>query len=67
MKQPPILIIGKNGKTGSRVDRRLRAPRHGDRPSTALTQPMSPTSRTWPYPLQKKPSRRLCESPPKLD
>lgn len=39
MKQPPILIIGKNGKTGSRVDRRLRALGHATRPVSRSTRP----------------------------
>lgn len=39
MKQPPILIIGKNGKTGSRVDRRLRALGHATRPVSRSTGP----------------------------
>ena len=39
MKQPPILIIGKNGKIGSRVDRRLRALGHATRPVSRSTRP----------------------------
>ena len=39
MKQPPIIIIGKNGKTGSRVDRRLRALGHATRPVSRSTRP----------------------------
>lgn len=39
MKQPPILIIGKNGKTGSRVDRRLRGLGHATRPVSRSTRP----------------------------
>jgi uncharacterized protein YbjT (DUF2867 family) len=39
MKQPHILIIGKNGKTGRRVDRRLRALGHATRPVSRSTRP----------------------------
>jgi uncharacterized protein YbjT (DUF2867 family) len=39
MKQPPILIIGKNGKTGSRVDRRLQALGYATRPVSRSTRP----------------------------
>ena len=39
MKQPPILIIGKNGKTGSRVNRRLRALGYATRAVSRSTRP----------------------------
>ncbi len=39
MKQPPILIIGKNGKTGSRVNQRLLALGYATRPVSRSTQP----------------------------
>ena len=39
MKQPPILIIGKNGKTGSRVNQRLQALGYATRPVSRTTQP----------------------------
>ena len=32
MKQSPILIIGKNGKTGARVNQRLQALGYATRP-----------------------------------
>jgi uncharacterized protein YbjT (DUF2867 family) len=38
MKQSPILIIGKNGKTGSRVNRRLQALGYATRPLSRSTQ-----------------------------
>ena len=39
MKQPPILIIGKNGKTGSRVNQRLQTLGYATRPVSRTTQP----------------------------
>jgi len=39
MKQPPILIIGKNGKTGSRVNQRLQALGYATRPVSRSTRP----------------------------
>ena len=39
MKQPPILIVGKNGKTGSRVNQRLQALGHATRPVSRSTAP----------------------------
>ena len=39
MTQPPILIIGKNGKTGSRVNRRLRALGYATRAVSRSTRP----------------------------
>ncbi|TCK18238.1 uncharacterized protein YbjT (DUF2867 family) [Thiogranum longum] len=39
MKQSPILIIGKNGKTGSRVNQRLQALGYATRPVSRSTQP----------------------------
>ena len=39
MQQPPILIIGKNGKTGSRVNQRLQALGYATRPVSRSTQP----------------------------
>ena len=39
MKQPPILIIGKNGKTGARVNRRLQALGYATRPVSRSTTP----------------------------
>jgi len=39
MKQPPILIIGKNGKTGSRVNQRLQALGYATRPVSRSTHP----------------------------
>jgi len=39
MKQPPILIIGKNGKTGSRINQRLQALGYATRPVSRSTQP----------------------------
>lgn len=39
MTQSPILVIGKNGKTGSRVHRRLQALGHATRPVSRSTRP----------------------------
>ena len=39
MKQLPILIIGKNGKTGSRVNQRLQALGYATRPVSRSTRP----------------------------
>jgi len=39
MQQSPVLIIGKNGKTGSRVNRRLRALGHETRPVSRSSHP----------------------------
>jgi uncharacterized protein YbjT (DUF2867 family) len=39
MQQSPVLIIGKNGKTGSRVNRRLRALGHETRPVSRSSRP----------------------------
>jgi uncharacterized protein YbjT (DUF2867 family) len=39
MKQSPILIIGKNGKTGARVNQRLRALGYATRPVSRSTTP----------------------------
>ena len=39
MKQSPILIIGKNGKTGSRVNQRLQALGYATRPVSRSTHP----------------------------
>jgi len=39
MKQPPVLIIGKNGKTGSRVNQRLQALGYATRPVSRSTRP----------------------------
>ena len=39
MKQSPILIIGKNGKTGSRVNQRLQALGYATRPVSRSTDP----------------------------
>jgi len=39
MKQLPILIIGKNGKTGSRVNQRLQALGYATRPVSRSTHP----------------------------
>ena len=39
MQQPPILIIGKNGKTGSRVNQRLQALGYATRPVSRSTRP----------------------------
>ena len=39
MKQPPILIIGKNGKTSSRVNQRLQALGYATRPVSRSTHP----------------------------
>ena len=39
MKQSPILIIGKNGKTGARVNQRLQALGHETRPVSRSTTP----------------------------
>jgi uncharacterized protein YbjT (DUF2867 family) len=39
MQQSPILIIGKNGKTGSRVNRRLQALGYATRPVSRSTRP----------------------------
>jgi len=39
MKQPPILIIGKNGKTGARVNQRLQALGYATRPVSRSTTP----------------------------
>jgi len=39
MKQPPILIIGKNGKTGSRVNQRLQTLGYATRPVSRSTHP----------------------------
>jgi len=39
MKNSPILIIGKNGKTGSRVDTRLQALGYATRPVSRSTNP----------------------------
>jgi len=39
MKQSPILIIGKNGKTGSRVNQRLQALGYATRPVSRSTRP----------------------------
>ena len=39
MQQPPILIIGKNGKTGSRVNQRLQALGYATRPVSRSTYP----------------------------
>jgi len=49
MKQPPILIIGKNGKTGSRVNQRLQALGYATRPVSRSTRPAFDweNSATW--------------------
>ena len=49
MKQPPILIIGKNGKTGSRVNQRLQARGYATRPVSRSTRPAFDweNSATW--------------------
>ena len=39
MKNPPILVIGKNGKTGSRVNERLQALGYATRPVSRSTTP----------------------------
>ncbi len=39
MNQPPILIIGKNGKTGSRVNQRLQTLGYATRPVSRSTHP----------------------------
>ena len=39
MQQAPILIIGKNGKTGARVDQRLQAMGYTTRPVSRSTNP----------------------------
>ncbi|MEA3411158.1 MAG: NmrA family NAD(P)-binding protein [Pseudomonadota bacterium] len=39
MKKPPILIIGKNGKTGARVNQRLQALGYATRPVSRSTNP----------------------------
>jgi len=39
MKQSPILIIGKNGKTGRRVNQRLQALGYATRPVSRSTRP----------------------------
>ncbi|MGB5328894.1 MAG: NmrA family transcriptional regulator, partial [Gammaproteobacteria bacterium] len=39
MQQAPILIIGKNGKTGARVDQRLQAMGYATRPVSRSTNP----------------------------
>ena len=49
MKQSPILIIGKNGKTGTRVNQRLQALGHSTRPVSRSTIPSFDweNSATW--------------------
>lgn len=52
MKQPPILIIGKNGKTGSRVNQRLRALGYATRPVSRSTHPAF----NWDKPVTWRPA-----------
>jgi len=52
MKQPPILIIGKNGKTGSRVNQRLQALGYATRPVSRSTHP----SFDWENPATWRPA-----------
>lgn len=49
MKKPPILIIGKNGKTGKRVNQRLQALGYATRPVSRSTKPSFDWERpaTW--------------------
>ncbi len=49
MKQPPILVIGKNGKTGTRVNQRLQALGYATRPVSRSTTPSFDweNSATW--------------------
>lgn len=52
MKQSPILIIGKNGKTGSRVNQRLQTIGYATRPVSRSTTP----SFDWENPASWRPA-----------
>jgi len=52
MQQPPILIIGKNGKTGSRVNQRLQTLGYATRPVSRSTHP----SFDWDNPATWRPA-----------
>jgi uncharacterized protein YbjT (DUF2867 family) len=52
MKKPPILIIGKNGKTGMRVNQRLQALGYATRPVSRSSNP----SFDWDNPASWRPA-----------
>ena len=52
MKQSPILIIGKNGKTGARVNQRLQALGYATRAVSRATTPAF----DWEKPATWRPS-----------
>ena len=52
MKQPPVLIIGKNGKTGARVNQRLQAMGYATQPVSRSTNP----SFDWENPATWRPA-----------
>ena len=52
MKQPPILIIGKHAKTGSRVNQRLQTLGYATRPVSRSTQPAF----DWDNPMTWRPA-----------
>jgi uncharacterized protein YbjT (DUF2867 family) len=52
MQQPPILIIGKNGKTGARVNQRLQAMGYATQPVSRSTNP----SFDWDNPATWRPA-----------